>query len=326
MILIFSEEVDMSTDSVCEWIDYLGGRFKRLNGSVFTPDPSKFTYALQLDNRNGLDVTFFFKGKPLPASKIRSVWFRRDEPTDPYKGMDGIRDRELRHTLLAHSQRELVRAKEYFFVALLQKPHLGNHLIKEMNKFQSLLVAAKHGLDIPLSLLSNDLATQRRFVEKQPTINKAIRETDFFKSSQADVFVSYTSGVTKPDLSDNGFPSFLQGRVEKDFEIRVFYLKGRFYPMAIFSQKDTKTAVDYRRYNLAKPNRNVPYRLPGPVQEALHNTMQELGLDNGSIDLIKTPDGKYVFLEVNPVGQFGMTSKPCNYYIEKEIAHILLHA
>ena len=48
--------------------------------------------------------------------------------------------------------------------------------------------------------------------------------------------------------------------------------------------------------------------------------MKLLNLNSGSLDLIRAADGKYVFLEINPVGQFGMVSYPCNYNIEKEIA------
>lgn len=48
--------------------------------------------------------------------------------------------------------------------------------------------------------------------------------------------------------------------------------------------------------------------------------MRIISLETGSIDLILTKDGLFIFLEVNPVGQFGMTSYPCNYYLEKLIA------
>ena len=48
--------------------------------------------------------------------------------------------------------------------------------------------------------------------------------------------------------------------------------------------------------------------------------MDQLNLDSGSIDIIYSTNKEYVFLEVNPIGQFGMVSSPCNYYIEKRIA------
>jgi hypothetical protein len=41
--------------------------------------------------------------------------------------------------------------------------------------------------------------------------------------------------------------------------------------------------------------------------------------------MIVTPEKKYVFLEVNPIGQFNQVSIPCNYFLEKKIADYLLH-
>ena len=52
--------------------------------------------------------------------------------------------------------------------------------------------------------------------------------------------------------------------------------------------------------------------------------MQNIGLETGSIDMVFTKDGHFVFLEVNPIGQFGMTSKPCNYFLERELALSLI--
>lgn len=51
--------------------------------------------------------------------------------------------------------------------------------------------------------------------------------------------------------------------------------------------------------------------------------MADLDLNCGSIDMILGNDGLYYFLEVNPVGQFGMVSGPCNYYLERKIANFL---
>ena len=36
--------------------------------------------------------------------------------------------------------------------------------------------------------------------------------------------------------------------------------------------------------------------------------------------MIQSDKNELVFLEINPVGQFGMVSSPCNYYLEKKVA------
>ncbi len=51
--------------------------------------------------------------------------------------------------------------------------------------------------------------------------------------------------------------------------------------------------------------------------------MQAMNLNTASLDLVKTKEGRFVFLELNPSGQFGMTSYPCNYYLNKVIAEFL---
>lgn len=72
--------------------------------------------------------------------------------------------------------------------------------------------------------------------------------------------------------------------------------------------------VDFRNYNLKKVKGNVPYQLPLNIQLSLKKLVKELNLKTCSIDMLVSKDEEYYSLEVNPVGQFGMVSKPCNYY------------
>lgn len=114
-----------------------------------------------------------------------------------------------------------------------------------------------------------------------------------------------------------------QQKIDKNLEIRAFYLDGRCYSMAICSSFDKQTQVDYRRYNDVKPNRKVPYCLPSHIEKNIDALMKKLKLNCGSLDLILDNNGVYYYLEVNPVGQFGMVSFPCNYNLEKIIAEYL---
>jgi glutathione synthase/RimK-type ligase-like ATP-grasp enzyme len=125
-------------------------------------------------------------------------------------------------------------------------------------------------------------------------------------------------------LPNNFSLSAFQEEIQKKYEIRVFYFFGKIYSMAIFSQNDSQTKTDFRIYNISKPNRNVPYSLPISVASKVKHLMKKLGLETGSIDLIKSINDEYIFLEVNPVGQFGMVSKPCNYNLEYIIAKKLI--
>lgn len=52
--------------------------------------------------------------------------------------------------------------------------------------------------------------------------------------------------------------------------------------------------------------------------------MKELNLQMGSIDMLYTNEGKYVFLEVNPSGQFLGYSSSCNYNLDRVVAEYLI--
>jgi hypothetical protein len=158
-------------------------------------------------------------------------------------------------------------------------------------------------------------------------ITKSLSGRPFQISLGGSGVAAYTSEVDAAVLEgapEVFFPSLLQERVEKVYEIRSFVLGERVWSMAIFSQGDRRTDTDFRRYNDERPNRCVPYQLPPDVQGKLLALMRAVGLDTGSADLVRDVNGRHVFLEVNPVGQFGMTSTPCNYNLEREVASYLV--
>ena len=54
--------------------------------------------------------------------------------------------------------------------------------------------------------------------------------------------------------------------------------------------------------------------------------MLELGLAFGAVDLICTPAGEHVFLEVNPSGEWGMLERDLGLPISEAIAEALLES
>jgi biotin carboxylase len=77
----------------------------------------------------------------------------------------------------------------------------------------------------------------------------------------------------------------------------------------INSQQTARGTIDWREAQW-KPRgessdlKLEPVTLPRAVRSACRRLIRSLGLAYGAIDLIVTPQGEYVFLEVNPSGQF----------------------
>lgn len=121
----------------------------------------------------------------------------------------------------------------------------------------------------------------------------------------------------------NNFPTLIQEEIKKQFEIRVFYLRSRCYSIAMFTQTNETTKTDYRNYNFTAPVRSVPFNLPRSLDIKVKQLMKEINLNSGSIDFIYSSNNEFIFLEVNPLGQFGNVSAAGNYFIEKKIANLL---
>ncbi len=189
-------------------------------------------------------------------------------------------------------------------------------------------MAESCGLNTPQYMITTEKKNLLNFAaESLGVITKGIGESIFIEIDE-DAISGYTEKLVAEDLneySDKIFPSLLQEQIDKKYELRIFYLDGVFYSMAIFSQRDDQTRIDFRKYNFKKENRSVPYKLPKSVQSKLRLLMDKLNLNCGSIDMIVNTKNEFVFLEVNPVGQFGMVSEPCNYFLEKKVAEFLLN-
>jgi ATP-GRASP peptide maturase of grasp-with-spasm system len=332
MILILSQAAqEITTDYVMDWLECLGERCTRLNAEDLDPRCAlsfKLTRAgTEITLADGPEGAWF-----LPLDEVRAVWYRR-WPRQRYQGEIEMIDPRFgvamqeRLRLVQHLNLELRKLGEAVLAHLRDRPWLTDPDTVSPNKLLVLERAAAAGLDIPATLVTTRRAELERFaVACGPLISKPVGEaTGFFLDEK--LHSLHTLAVEPEQIAalPETFPaSLFQERLEKRYELRVFYLAGECYAMAIFSQSDEQTRIDFRRYNHARPNRNVPYRLPSAVAERIDALMRDLGLETGSIDLVKTPDGRTVFLEVNPVGQFSMVSRPCNYPLERRVAEVLM--
>lgn len=309
MVLIFSVQGDLSTSDVIEWILYFKECCFRINN---------------VHELNSLLELYPFLSVPETKKKFTSVWYRNSPNVFlPATIMDNKKtDKDIREYVYSE-QHGLFEA---VYSALEGYRWLGDWTNSSPGKFKQLLVAESVGLTIPKSAIICTKEQLYEFVKNNGNIIlKPIKDISSIEI-EGEYYFQYTKYLKNKDikkLKNTFFPCLIQKRINKNLEIRTFYIDGQFYSMAICSTFDQQTQMDYRRYNDLYPNRVVPYRLPSEIEQNLLTFMTEMNLNCGSIDLILDTSGKYYFLEANPVGQFGMVSIPCNYYLEREIAKFL---
>jgi ATP-GRASP peptide maturase of grasp-with-spasm system len=329
--LIITEDGDYSSNEVCSWFYKHGVPFKRLNldsHKEIDRNSDLYSYYFNFDNTE-ISIPYEIKVSDENfEKKYSSIWYRR--PSFNLENMvmnqteSGI-SKFLLSQIRLNQKLELKELYEYIFnFSLKGSLILGNRLKTRVNKLEILSLASELGICIPrtkvVSLKSQLLEFQKEV--NNTLITKSIYEPILASDDSGQRFTSYTNALTDSvlDKIPNRFsPSLVQEKIEKDCEIRTFVLDEKFYSMAIFSQNNEKTAVDFRRYDLEKPNRTIPFILPEKLTIKIKELLKIIGLNTCSIDIIKGKNGKYYFLEINPVGQFGMVSRPCNYNIEYRI-------
>ena len=311
MILVLSDRNDLATYRVAKNLEYLG------NTVTIVTDEDIVTEI----NINEQDIKLRTEKAEIRFSEIKAYWYRRGNFTLPQ-----IETGDLGPELQKDINNERLMAVELLHVALLRKPHLGSIFNADLNRVAVLWKARECGLETPIMGLFNTKVDLCKFQEQHTKIivKPLGNGANFIRNNK--LFVNYTSIFSMEDICTlpDYFPAALfMEYVEKKYEVRVFYIDGECYSLATFSQGDPLTEIDYRRYNKQQPNRNASYELPEAMQLKIGSLMKSLNLKTGSLDIIVTPGDGFVFLEVNPVGQFLNIEELANHNLSARIAEYL---
>jgi ATP-GRASP peptide maturase of grasp-with-spasm system len=325
MILIFSTSGDPATIDVIRWIHHLSdARVVRINADV--------TYRVDL-TFTGDDFFVRVDNDEFRLADVSSAWLRKGgfwfEGLYPPVTAPG--SPVLTHHLSEKLKRENRVLREHFHYVLQKRcAVLGSANGSSPNKLVVLELARELGLRTPAFSVSTWRRHAQSLVESgHGHVSKAMSDGLYlFDTNESKKgYFTYTEMLGPQSLEgvdEHMAPTFFQRYIEKKFELRIFFLDDAFDAMAIFSQGNDRTKVDYRRYDMVKPNRVIPFRLPPDIENKLSLLANKLGLNTGSFDMIVDEQGQYYLLEVNPVGQFGNHSESCNLQIERRIAERLI--
>lgn len=323
MIIILSGDGDVSTDFVVEYLARLQHKFIRINSYDLLNDK------LCISSKNG-KTELILAGQLIDIDEVGAVWYRKFGffyKSEQYKKLTKIFNIDIANNI----SKEFTSVLETIVQILFDKNWLTHPSTIGINKFDVIRQAQRLEIDTPDSYLTNSKNYLQEILPTDEFITKSIRDPWIIRSGTKSIkrpYSMFTSILDQDEIhqiSAEFFPSLVQRKIDKEFELRVFYLAGIFYSMAIFSQLDSQTSIDFRRYNWQKPNRRTPYNLPFELKVKLKKLMRHYGFNCCSIDIIKGQDGKYYLLEINPTGQFGMVDFPCNYGLHMKVAQHLIY-
>lgn len=317
VVLLLTHSGDFYTvDLVSQALTHRGVRPIRFNTDLF---PSSVKLSSRAgDERSAQLLTE--TGEQITVDEVRAVWARKLWPPQMADDLD---DRYR-----AMCVGESMAALEGFLDALHEARWVNDLQCQRAaeNKQRQLRLAARAGLRIPRTLVTNDPVAAREFFAETDgqTVAKLLRPLTISMEA-VDSFV-YTNRVKEEDLAGadalRHCPMVFQELIPKACELRVAWVAGRIFAGAVDVSGTSRGQTDWRR---AKPEEChwAKAEVPSEVAHRLGELMSELGLVFGAIDLICTPTGEYVFLEVNPSGEWGMLERDLGLPISEAIADAL---
>lgn len=332
MIIIFTIESDISTFNVIKLLSNYNQRVVRIN-------IDDNTYKFFKISENEIIFRNTISGELINLLDARSCWWRRSGLS--YRNFvseipDELKVQNFDLSSLIHSDNSLLIKEskdliDFIYNRVYESCELNiGKPIFNLNKLTVLELAKKNGLKTP----PYEIIRSRKLIEDKlkegKYITKAINN-GVYSVIDNHRFYSYTELIEYENCMLNSkkeieyFPSLIMNLINKKAEIRSFYIEGLFYSMIIFSQSSNQTSIDFRKYNEVFPNKTEPYKLNNDIEKKLTNIFTELKLNSGSVDLIIDEEDNFVFLEINPVGQYGMVSEPCNYNLDNLIAKYLIN-
>lgn len=256
-------------------------------------------------------------------SEVSAIWYRRLRTG---KGIPKSLEQQVRDAAMDESEAALDGTLASLDAFRFDEPAAVYLARKKELQIQ---LADRLGLETPRTLATNDPREVLEFAEScgGDIVTKTLTSFSIVNEAGNEQVV-YTSRVSADDLRTlEGLdlcPMTFQERIPKALELRATVVSREVFTASIDSQSHESGEIDWRRADDHLREQWRPYNLPEEIKDKLLRLLDLLGLNYGAIDLILTPDGDYVFLEVNPVGQYGWIETITGLPISKAIAESLL--
>jgi glutathione synthase/RimK-type ligase-like ATP-grasp enzyme len=300
MILIITHKGDFTADFVIDKLNKQEIKYYRFN----CEDIDKENYLFSKENH------FTFQLSNL--NSFHSVWFRRTKLPD---------------LQVENESEKLYFLGEYdsllnnLFMQLNTKKWLSNptFVYQAENKIFQLQIAQKIGFKIPDTIITNQHSVLKGFLSKhnnniivKPLSQGRIRNDSGLK-------LIYTSKITTNIIDKidtySLTPSIYQEYIAKEYELRITVVNKKVFAAKVDSQKYDGTKTDWRKAKIPFEK----YLLPIDIEIKCIELVQKLNLAFGAIDMIKNSKGDYVFLEINPNGQWAWLDIEAGLNISQEI-------
>jgi glutathione synthase/RimK-type ligase-like ATP-grasp enzyme len=313
-VLVLSQHEDETARPVVEELE-------RRGVTTWWFDTASFPQVTSLVPANGLwglSTALVTTNDVILLNRVASIWFRWPGAfrfrSDMARNEQKFADREARMAIGG-----LLRCVDCRWV------NHPDNLMRAEYKALQLKIAAEYGMTIPKSLITNDPDTVVRFFKTcgGRMIYKPLSGGQLPTADGTPPESVYTSIVGEDELANvdavRNTACLFQEYIPRETELRLTIIGDEVFPVEIDSPDET---VDWRRVD------DLVYtihRLPDHIRQSCRRLMGRLGLHFAAMDMIVTPQGDYVFLELNPNGQWLWLERETGLPMTQAMADLLAH-
>ena len=302
-VLILTNKDDITVDFVVMELQKRKIDYYRLNMDDI---PEKIKVCFDF-NKEEFKIIDTIKNIVVNLGEVTSVYFRR-----PLLN-------KLEYIEELNSQEKIYLTSELAFI------HEGIYKILE-NKIYQLQLAKEVGFKIPMAFIGNEYDDIKKFSEKLDCncIIKPIKSGNMKDLISPKVI--YTTKLEEKQIlkkeSIEAFPVFIEENVKKKIDLRCIVVGNEVFTAEIYSQEYQESKIDWRKSKQILEHRI--HDLPENIKAMCVKLTHKLNLNYSAIDLILDSNDNYVFLEINPNGQWAWLEKRLKFPISKTIVDILV--
>lgn len=312
-VLIITNTTDFTVDYVVRSLDNIQASYYRLN----TDEIGIYVF-LSFDFTEDRYIIYDkLRGVTFDILSFKSVYFRR--PNLP----------SINDNCLSSDEKQFIVIEEKQTLEGLYKILRNAYWISDVdsirkaeNKIYQQLIAKEIGFQIASGIVTNHPGEFMRFLEaNHDCIIKPIYSGQIgWPEMKQVVYTSKLDNIPTPAQIEV-CPNYVQQRLKKKFDIRVTVVDETIFAVRIHSQSNPETNTDWRiGENILK---HEVIELPVTVNKQCVALVKKLNLKFGAIDFVETEDNEYVFLEINPNGQWAWIQNQTGMPISDTIAKLL---
>ncbi len=310
-VLVLTEACDPTADFVLEHLNDRSIPFWRV-------DPGDFPAELGLSARFDRSWSGELRGpmRGVDLDEVRAVYYRRPSGFRTPGGLSEV-ERTFAESQARHAWSGILAA----LPAVLWVNEPARMADARIKPYQ-LAVAARCGLTTPRTLITNRPEDVAAFAQQVGRIvTKSLAIVNVREHNQTGVL--YTTEVPEEDWNHPGIAAtahLFQELIPRAYEVRLTFVAGECFACAL-EPDSPDGAIDIRAHG--EQVRQTAIQAHEAVADGVRAIMDQLGLVFGAFDFLVRPDGDWVFIELNPNGQWAWTEQAAGLPISTALADLL---